>query len=485
MSRTRIHFIHTNDLHSHFERWPQTVTQIKRLKQSFEDKNESYLLVDLGDHMDRSHVITEGSLGEANIDLMNQLKYDYVTIGNNEGITFAKDQIERLYQKAHFSILVSNLKYQDNSEPPWLKPSTIHTINGKKIGLIGATINFDPFYQLLGWKIEDPFETIKKQVNILRDQVDLLVVLSHMGLHNDELLAQQVKEIDIILGAHTHHLIEKGLQVGSCMINQAGRSGENIGQVTIEWEDEHRVIIAQCIPTEKNELDESTRTQLHSWHERALDSLNESVTYLDQELEAAWHVESSCTNLLAEGLKNWCKTSISMVNSGQILEHLHSGQITKGDLLRVCPHPINPCIVKLSGKEIWDILQRSLDMELQQKILKGFGFRGKIMGMLSIDGLEVEYTHLSPAERVITHIEVKDQGKPIELEAEYDVATIDMFTFNPIIPEIHRAKQVKFFLPEFLRDVLANRLKQGQIQTAFEKRWKCIEDNGGESNEIY
>ncbi|WP_025028412.1 bifunctional metallophosphatase/5'-nucleotidase [Caldalkalibacillus mannanilyticus] len=484
MSRTRIHFIHTNDLHSHFINWPQTVSTIQSLKQELQHRNEEFLLLDIGDHLDRSHLITEGTLGEANIDLMNELGYDYITIGNNEGITFAKEQIEKLYEKAHFRVLVSNLRNQDDSLPSWLLPATIHEMSGKKIGVIGATINFEPFYHLLGWKTEDPFISIERQVKQIREEVDLILVLSHMGLPYDEELARKVAGIDVILGAHTHHLLENGERIEESMINQAGRSGEYVGHVSIEWDAEKIHIEAQCIPTSQKAPDLHTVERLNAWKQKALDHLNEQVTVLDQELEVSWDEESAFGNLLAEGLREWCNTSISLVNSGQILDRLHSGLVTRGDLLRVCPHPINPCIVTLQGYEIWDLLQRSLELEQQRKAIRGYGFRGKIMGMLSVDGLQIRYKNESLMKKRVIGIFTNDD-QCIEKEKEYEIATIDMFTFSKVIPEIHQAQKVTYLLPEFIRDILANRLRQGRIESTHIKRWKCVEDSGGENNEIY
>ena len=58
---------------------------------------------------------------------------------------------------------------------------------------------------------------------------------------------------------------------------------------------------------------------------------------------------SEITQLLCDGLAEWCKESIAMMNAGVILESIPQGQITRGDIHRICPHPINPCIVELTG----------------------------------------------------------------------------------------------------------------------------------------
>lgn len=74
---------HTNDLHSHFENWPKIAAYIEEKRQV----HDQMLLFDIGDHMDRVNLVSEADYGKVNVKLLNQLGYDGVTIGNNEGIT--------------------------------------------------------------------------------------------------------------------------------------------------------------------------------------------------------------------------------------------------------------------------------------------------------------------------------------------------------------------------------------------------------------
>ena len=88
-----IHFYHTNDLHSHFQHWPRIHELVTTRKKWHVEEGESSFTLDIGDHIDRSHIFTEGTLGKGNIDLLNKAKYDVVTIGNNEGITLSHKEL--------------------------------------------------------------------------------------------------------------------------------------------------------------------------------------------------------------------------------------------------------------------------------------------------------------------------------------------------------------------------------------------------------
>src|SRR5699024_11112427 len=116
---------YTNDLHSYFDHWSRVATHFKKNRYESDQKGESYWTVDLGDHMDRVHPITEASMGKANIELLNNLQYDFATLGNNEGITLAHQQMYHLYDDANFEVICSNLQCTVSEAPSWRLRSKI------------------------------------------------------------------------------------------------------------------------------------------------------------------------------------------------------------------------------------------------------------------------------------------------------------------------------------------------------------------------
>src|SRR5699024_8912734 len=114
---------------------------------------------DIGDHMDRVHPIAEAFMGKANVELMNDAGYDIATLGNNEGITLAHEELYHLYDEADFQVVCANLQSTAGKKPDWLLPATIFRSNGGvRVGVIGLTAPFNPFYHLLDWHADDPFE---------------------------------------------------------------------------------------------------------------------------------------------------------------------------------------------------------------------------------------------------------------------------------------------------------------------------------------
>ena len=239
----KIIIYHTNDLHSHFEYWPRIEQEIKKQQIVHKKLKETMLLFDIGDHIDRFHPYTEALLGKGNIRLLNECGYDGITIGNNEGITLPHDDLDTLYDEAKFDCIVANIYHEDGTRPKWAKPYVIYeTMNGTKIGVIGVTVNFTSFYKPLKWKVTDPFDELEYWIPIVNKQSDLLIVLSHLGLSEDERMAEQFSDIDIILGAHTHHVLPEGKLINNSLLCCTGKYGMNLGRVDIHFDTNCRKI---------------------------------------------------------------------------------------------------------------------------------------------------------------------------------------------------------------------------------------------------
>lgn len=471
ISRLAFEVIFTHDLHSHFENWPKIASKIKELTRLRQQNEEPYLVVDIGDHLDRAHFITEGSTGQANVALLNEMAYDYVTIGNNEGITLDYPQLLELYNTARFKILVNNLFDRNGNRPHWCLPHDVKTFDGLKVGLIGTTVNFTPFYEQLGWMITDPFEAVKESVNHLRDQVDFIILLSHLGLPRDQRLAEEVPGIDLILGSHTHHFLPEGLKVGNTWIHQVGKYGQYVGRVQVYHAAHENRFICQPMAERVDEAqpDRKILSSLGIWQHKAESYLAQPVIVLKDDLPISWDEETVLGNLLAEAVSAWCDTSIAIVNTGLILGALHRGVVTLKDVHRICPHPINACRLSLTGKEILSLLKRSLEPAMQQLRIRGFGFRGERLGMMALNGLQVHYVFTREGTPQILRVETAEG--PLEPDRLYPVATVDMFTFGPIFPELHGKGDTRYFLPDFIRDLLIKRLKKGDFEQAKVPRW--------------
>ena len=481
----RIHIVHMNDLHSRFENMPKIATYIKELRETAAEKNEPVIVVDLGDHMDRMRVETEGTYGKVNVEILNETGVLFATLGNNEGLTFTKGLLTEAYHERQFKLLVCNLTDLKTGEiPPWAIPYTIEEIGGLKIGWIGATAPYETFYRLQDWKVEKPIPLIREIVEQIQADVDLIVVLSHLGIKDDEELAREIPEIDLILGGHTHRFLEGGLQVGSTLICQVGIFGESIGHVTIDYPETpstkwhpHEIELdlrEKTVQVASYKDDSGILAILDKNRIIAKTELSHTIVTLKQSLGISLDSESPLGNLMADGVRRRVHAEIGLVNTGQILEGLTKGNVTKARIHEICPSPINACTLPLTGKQIRQLLEESL---LQEKIhlpLKGYGFRGKELGTLAVSGLVVEY---NPTEQDFHRIKkITYHNEPLLDEKKYLVGTLDMFTFGggykTIKESINNEQDIQYFLPEFLRDILSEQLQNQQwIDESFQTRW--------------
>ncbi|MFC4076204.1 bifunctional metallophosphatase/5'-nucleotidase [Salinithrix halophila] len=477
MNRTLIHILHTNDIHSHFEEMPRIQTVLDGLRRELSKTDAVCFTVDVGDHMDRVRVETEGTRGRANRAVMETAGYQMITLGNNELLTFSKPDLDALFTDAPFEVLAANVEEAKGEQPHWLRRWTVREAEGFRIGFLGVTIPFQNFYRLLGWNVSDPLSLLAQEVARLRQEVDAVILLSHLGLGNDRRLAEAVPGIDVILGSHTHHLLEVPERVGPTLIAAAGKFGGHVGHVTLEMDPVTRRVAAlsgRCLPVREAPADEKVREQIRRFRLEAKNTLSEPILELSEPLPVDWHRESPLGNLLADGLLDWVGADCSLVNAGQLLGGLKAGPVSRGRLHEICPHPINPCRILLSGASIRCTLEESLLQEYQDKGIRGFGFRGKQLGTINMAGIKAVFEPAAPPMEKLR--EVRVAGAPLEEDELYRVATIDMFTFGVGYTEIKKGKEIEYFLPEFLRDILAHQLhRPGALRQCWIPRWQLQE----------
>ncbi len=443
-----IHIYHTNDIHSHFENWAQISRFVRDKRLEHTKEGDSFFLFDIGDHVDRSHPFTEGTNGKGNVTLLNEAGYDAVTIGNNEGITMSKESLTELYDEAEFDIVLGNLFDENDEFPRWAKESIIYeTSKGTKIGIIGATALYTQFYATLGWTITSPREQLKAVAEKLAPLTDIIICLSHMGLPEDEILAAECPVIDVILGAHTHHLFLEGKYINNTLLAATGKFGDYTGHVTIRYDEDKGCIIdkiATVYPTEKLPVDKKDTQKLEELMMTGKKAMEERMFYNPRDLKQNLFAASPLSNLLGRALIDYSDADCAMFNAGIFLGSLDRGWITKETIHSLLPHPINVCVITLSGAELLEVYELSLNEEWPEIKIKGLGFRGVLMGAMIHERF---YKN--------RHGTLFVGNREVFIEGTYTLATLDMFTFGFFFPKLEHA-QKDYCMPELLRDILGN-----------------------------
>ncbi len=443
----KIHIFHTNDLHSHFKYWPRMQSYVKEIRNNLANIGETSFLFDVGDHLDRSNIYTEATVGKGNVRLLNEAGYDVVTIGNNEGITLSHEELFHLYDNANFDVVVANVYASNGKKPAWMKPYVIlTTATGTKIGVIAATAMFEVYYEELSWHMDDARSTLLRLAHQLREEVDIVVCLSHLGITEDELLADECPEIDVIFGSHTHHVLPEGkVMNGGVLLTGGGKFGQYTGHLIIEYDKKLRKIVEKKdtlihnkdLPIVKNE--QKMVQLLEDEGNRILDT---PVFTTKKAYNKEWFHYSQLSDLFAHAILEKSGADCALFNAGIFLDGLPKGIVTALDLHRIFPHPINLCTIELSVPEMKEIYMQSKNEEWPYIELKGLGFRGVIFGKILTYGFSMNENR-----------QLMINGKLADQNHIYKLVTLDLFTFGYFYPSFKYAKK-QYILPEFLRNIM-------------------------------
>lgn len=444
----RIHIFHTNDLHSHFKYWPRMQDYVKRKRAEFAARRETSFLFDVGDHLDRSNIYTDATVGKGNVALLNEAQYDVVTLGNNEGITLSHKELYHLYDEANFQVVLANLQATYGENPTWMKPYVILTTeHGTKIAVIAATAMFEVYYKELNWEIDDPRSTLIRLAHQLRKEVEIVVCLSHLGITEDELLAEECPEIDVIFGSHTHHIFANGKMINGVLLTGGGKFGQFTGHLVLEYDKDKCTLVGktdqlihnQDLPALKNE-----DIFLSSLNQKGEQLLNVPVFTTSRAYNKEWFHYSQLSNLFAEAILEKSGADCALFNAGIFLDGLPKRTVTALDLHKIFPHPINLCTIELSAVELKEVLLQSKNEEWPLIELKGLGFRGVIFGKMLLYGFSMNEDR-----------QLLVNGEIAHADRLYKLVTLDLFTFGYFYPSFKYAKK-KYILPDFLRNIMVD-----------------------------
>ena len=451
----KLTIFHTNDMHSHLTYWPRIARELSNQRKRSEETGESVLIFDSGDAGDRIHSLTEATNGLFISSLLNEASYDAVTIGNNEGIGNTKKELNRLYDEADYSVIVSNIKdKQTNKRPHWADEFKCYTTNkGYKIGVIACTIPLPTSYDLLGWHIEEPVVAIKRLINRYRESVDMFILLSHLGLQTDVTIAECFPEIAVILGGHTHHLLPEGERVNQTLVAGAGKFGRHIGKVVTTIEGSYHFSSTATVYDAKRDLppvlhEEETINRYAEAGQCLLEE--EIICELDYPLTIDWDKETNIVTTTLKAIKEETKDDIAILNAGLFLKPLRRGRVSKKDVHECLPHPMRLLTVSLKGR---DLIQLIESMEYQRERLRslpvaGFGFRGKVFGDICYNGIDLSKDG------------ILINGLPVNSKQTYTVTTVDYFLYVPFFPVIAQKGKNTLRSSKFLRTIMGDYLKE-------------------------
>ena len=263
-SQKHITILHTNDTHSQIE--PFTVDHHKysnkggvarraSLIEKIRKQNPNTLLLDAGDIFQGTPYFNYFG-GEIEFKLMSLLKYDAATLGNHD----FDNSIEGFYKQlpnAKFDFVCANYDFKNTVLDTQVKPYKIFFKEGIKIGVFGLGIELQGLVSPSLYKETKYLNPIEITQDISKElkedqNCDLIICLSHLGYRyrnpqriSDVKLATATKNIDLIIGGHTHTFLPeptlaKNLDDKKVLINQVGAYGVNLGRVDFYFDEKNQ-----------------------------------------------------------------------------------------------------------------------------------------------------------------------------------------------------------------------------------------------------
>lgn len=422
--------LQTNDTHSQIDPTDKGFGGVQRRKvfiDSVRAANPDVLLVDAGDAVQGTLFFTLYG-GKVEMDVMNALGYDVQILGNHDfdnGVEAMAGNVAR--SKADW--ISTNYLFEDPDVAALFAPYRVFEYDGKKIGVIG--LNLDPEGMIAagnaaGVKYLDAVEAADAAAWWLknREGADMVVAVSHLGYEDvpspsDRDVASASRNIDIILGGHSHTLLAPGSgrewvrnALGDAvLVTQNGKSGEWITEVTVSLDSiglKKPVYRQVRLGEAYDRTRDASLDSIVAPYRKGVDDLmnrkiGRSAKTLPNDRPALLNfVSDFCASRGAELIGR--PVDVALMNSGSLRRGLPKGDITQGQIISMQPFTNHVLVMELSGKDLQDAMEV-------------YASRG---GDGLSDSARATY---DPASRKVVSFTL--DGKPVDPERIYTVATID------------------------------------------------------------
>ncbi len=256
----KISILHTNDVHSRIEPFPmdggkyqglggaaKRAALIKKIRK----EEDHVLLLDAGDVFQGTPYFNFFG-GEIEFKLMSEMGYDASTIGNHDFDGGMDGLYTQFTKHANFPFINCNYDFSDTVMNGQIQKHKIIEKGGVKFGILGVGLELDglvPANLYRNTQYLDPIQNANKTAKFLKQdqKCDYVICLSHLGFKydtekvSDHVLAQSSSDIDLIIGGHTHTLLEKAILVSNkenkpVTVNQVGWAGIALGRIDLHFE---------------------------------------------------------------------------------------------------------------------------------------------------------------------------------------------------------------------------------------------------------
>lgn len=385
--------LHTNDIHGRFVEDDGKVIGMPKVK-GLKDKENPDLLLDSGDAF-QGLPVSNNSKGEEMAKAMNSVGYDAMTLGNHE-FDFGYDQLLKLKKQLNFPMITSNVYKNGKSD---FEPSTIINKNGIRYGIVGVTTpetktKTSPS-AVKGVEFKDPLTSVKRAMNDIKDQVDVFVILSHLGVDPNtkkewrgDYLTEQLskdksfKQSIIVLDSHSHTVIKNGKSYDKNVLAQTGTALENVGHIRFNREDNQtknlKADLINVADTKNIQPDTKVEKQVNKANDDFLKATSTVIipnnkVKLNGERNVARTQETNLGNLITDAMEDYASKKFShrpdfaITNGGGIRASIDKGKVTQNDIITVLPFGNLISQIKVKGSDVKKAFEHSLSAPTESK----------------------------------------------------------------------------------------------------------------------
>jgi len=340
-------------------------TLIQQQRSAYPEKT---LLLEAGDAWYGSAIalLTEG---RACVEVMNAIGYDAMTM--HWEFNLGKEVLFERIAEAQFPVLAQNLVDTD-FEDRVLEASIVKEFGDVKVAVVGQAY---PFSMLTtedreanpGLRMGYRDDMLQEEVDRLRGEegVDIVVLLSHMGYDQDQVMAGVLTGIDVIVGGHTHDILWQPEQIGETLLLQGGSHGKFLGQLDLEIRDgkiagfEHQLL---PVLAEQVEPDGGIKDLIDSLYRPFEDQLSEVIGETESLLYRRSLFGGTTDDFLTRAYRDLADAELGCSSGWRFGTTLLPGPIRVEDVYNVMKPTASPLYkVKLSGGTIRRIIEDNLD----------------------------------------------------------------------------------------------------------------------------
>ena len=402
------------------------IAHLSTLYKKLKNDNPNTVVVSTGDDlMNRYFHLYRG---KAILSLMGEAGYELYALGNHE-FDKGTQTLAKALKISKFTAICSDLNVSHSDINGLCLPYLIKDIDGVKVGFFSlmsedlSLVTSQREVTLLS----DNLTSTKNMVKLLKSKdVNMIVLLSHIGYKNDIALAKQVKGVDVIFGGHSHEYVKKMGRIHNTVIVNGGEKGKQVIKVDIPIDDKSRPITKDITMTKipviskDYRADEEIAKKLQKYIDGFPDAIVLGVTKTPWNLTSSTirKGESSVANLINDMMREKFGVDIVLNNSGAFRgsKIYKEGNITDTMIKEIDEFGNYAYILNIKGKYIKEILERSASSYGEGGLMQPSGLKYRIK--LSKQMQHLKDSNITQRGSRVEEIMIDENGKWVALDEQ-------------------------------------------------------------------